>query len=65
MRYKLLLSMEVVTYLEGLKAPTRRGLRDLIGRIEDDPLGSSEAIEYDSVGRLMHIAIEGENALIY
>jgi mRNA-degrading endonuclease RelE of RelBE toxin-antitoxin system len=65
MRYELLLSMVVVTFLERLPAKPRRILRDLIERIREDPLGTSEAKEYDRNGRLMHIALAGEYALIY
>ncbi len=65
MRYQLLLSMVVVTFLERLPVKARRNLRDLIERISEDPLGCSEATEYDRSGRLMHIALAGEYALIY
>lgn len=65
MRYQILLSLVVVTFLERLPAKSRKSLRDLIQRIWEDPLGSSNATEYDRNGRVLHIAIAGEYALIY
>ncbi len=65
MKYRLLVSIEVLGFLERLPARIRRSLRDMIAEIGDDPMGCSDATEYDRNGRLMHLAIRGEHALVY
>jgi hypothetical protein len=57
--------VEVLNFLERLPARLRLALRNRIVEIGDDPMSCSEATEYDRDGRLMHLAIRGEYALVY
>ena len=65
MRYRLLISVEVLGFLERLPGRLRLALRNLIEEIGDDPMSRSDATEYDREGRLMHIAIRGGYALVF
>ena len=65
MDYRLLVSIDVVEFVERLPVKTRRALRGAIHAIGHDPLGRSDAEDHDAIGRLMHIAIVGEYALMY
>ncbi len=65
MDYRLLISIQVVEFVERLPARTRRTLRGAIHAIGCDPLGHSDAEDRDAVGRQLHIALVGEYALMY
>ena len=63
--YTLLISIDVVEFVERLPRRLRLGIRGVIKGIEEDPLGISEASDYDSTGRLVHILVIGDYALTY
>ena len=65
MKYRLLVSIEVVEFVERLPTRSKKAIRHFISSIEEDPLRCSEATEYDGIGRLLHIAIIGDFALMY
>ncbi len=65
MDYRLLISIDVVEFVERLPSRLRRPIRSAIAAIGDDPLGCSEATDYDGTGRVLHIAIVGDFALMY
>jgi mRNA-degrading endonuclease RelE of RelBE toxin-antitoxin system len=65
MQYRLLVSIEVVEFMERLPLKTREALRRGIHEIGRDPLGRSDASEHDSTGRRMQIAVFGDYALMY
>lgn len=65
MQYRLLISIEVIEFMERLPSRTRRMLRNAIAVIGEDPLGRSDAEDYDEIGRLLQIAIVGDYALTY
>jgi len=61
----LLISIEVIEFMERLPSRTRKVLRNGIAGIGRDPLGRSDAEDYDEIGRLLQIAIVGDYALTY
>ena len=63
--YTLLISLGVLEFVERLPRRLRLDIRNGIKDIEDDPLGVSDAVDYDSTGRLVHIYVVGEYALTY
>ena len=65
MRYRLLISIEVVEFLERLPSKTRNALRNAISAIGGDPLAMADAADFDDTGRQLHIAIIGDFALTY
>jgi mRNA-degrading endonuclease RelE of RelBE toxin-antitoxin system len=65
MSYRLLISIEVVEFVERLPNQPRSAIRSLIEAIGTDPLGRSDAEDYDDIGRLLQIAIIGDYALMY
>ena len=65
MEYKLLISVDVLEFIERLPRKIRLGLRAAILDIGLDPIGSSDASDYDSRGRLVQIFILGDYALTY
>ena len=65
MDYRLLISIEVVEFVERLPSRNRQRIRSAIRAIGDDPLGNSDAVEYDDIGRRLEIAIVGDWALMY
>ena len=65
MNYRLLISIEVVEFLERLPSNTRKPLRNAIAAIGSDPLGMVDASDYDDSGRQLQIAIIGDFALTY
>ena len=65
MRYRLLISIEVVEFIERLPSKTRRALRDAIADIGADPLAMIDASDVDDTGRRLQIAIIGDFALTY
>jgi mRNA-degrading endonuclease RelE of RelBE toxin-antitoxin system len=65
MDYRLLISMEVVEFVERLPTRFRKVIRSSFTAISEDPLGCSDAIEYDDTGRVLHISIVGDFALMY
>jgi mRNA-degrading endonuclease RelE of RelBE toxin-antitoxin system len=65
MRYRLLISIEVIEFIERLPGRTREALRRTIHGIGRDPLGRSDAVEYDAIGRRVQIAVVGDYALMY
>ena len=65
MHYRLLVSIEVIEFIERLPGKTRESLRRAIHAIGRDPLGRSDALDYDAIGRRMQIAVVGDYALMY
>jgi len=65
MAYRLLISIEVVEFIERLPLRTRRALRNVIAATGRVPLEMSDAEDYDETGRLLQIAIVGDYALTY
>lgn len=65
MDYRLLISMDVMEFVERLPSRLRRPIRSAIAAIGEDPLGCSEATDHDNTGRVLHIAIVGDFALMY
>ncbi len=65
MDYKLLIAMDVVDFVERLPSRFRKAIRSTFTSIGEDPLGTSDANDYDDSGRLLHVAIIGEFALMY
>lgn len=65
MDYRLLVSIEVVEFVERLPNRIRQRIRSAIRAIGSDPLGSSDAVEHDAIGRRLEIAIIGDYALMY
>ena len=63
MAYRLLISIEVVEFIERLPLRTRRALRNVIAATGRVPLEMSDAEDYDGTGRLLQIAIVGDYAL--
>jgi len=65
MDYRLLISIEVIEFMERLPSRTRKALRNVIAVIGRNPLTRSDAEDYDETGRLLQIAIAGDYALTY
>lgn len=65
MAYRLLISIEVMEFIERLPAKTREALRRAIHGIGSDPLGRSDALDRDASGRRLQIAVIGDYALMY
>jgi len=65
MAYRLLISIEVVEFIERLPLRTRRALRNGIAAIGRVPLEMSDAEDYDETGRLLQIVVVGDYALTY
>jgi len=65
MQYRLLISIEVVEFLDRLPSKTRLNLRNSIAAIGSDPLALADASEFDHAGRQLQISIVGEFALTY
>lgn len=65
MKYRLLISIEVVEFLERLPSKTRKILRNTIVEIGNDPIAMIDAADFDSTGRQLQICIIGEFALTY
>ena len=65
MAYRLLVSIEVIEFIERLPVKTREALRSAIHSIARDPLGRSDALDRDAIGRRMQIAVTGDYALMY
>jgi mRNA-degrading endonuclease RelE of RelBE toxin-antitoxin system len=65
MQYRLLISIEVVEFLERLPSKTRKSLRNAVAAIGGDPLSMADAADFDDTGRQLQIAIIGDFALTY
>ena len=65
MQYRLLISIEVVEFLERLPSKTRKALRNAIAAIGGDPLAMADASDFDDTGRQLQISIIGDFALTY
>jgi mRNA-degrading endonuclease RelE of RelBE toxin-antitoxin system len=65
MQYRLLISIEVVEFLERLPSKTRNALRNAIASIGGDPLAMADAVDHDDTGRKLQISIIGDFALTY
>ena len=65
MAYRLLVSIEVIEFIERLPGKIREALRRGIHAIGRDPLGRSDALDRDANGRRMQIAVVGDYALMY
>ncbi len=57
MNYRLLISIEVVEFLERLPSKTRKNLRNAIAAIGGDPISMADAADFDDTGRQLQIAI--------
>lgn len=53
------------SFVERLPRRLRLGIRNGIKEIGADPIGASDAADYDSAGRLVHIFVVGDYALTY
>lgn len=62
MQCRLLISIEVIEFMERLPSRTRKVLRKGIAGIGRDPLGRSDAEDHDEIGRLPQVAIVGDYA---
>jgi mRNA-degrading endonuclease RelE of RelBE toxin-antitoxin system len=65
MQYRLLISIQVVEFVERLPAKIRRQLRHSMIAIGEDPLGEADAEDFDEIGRILQISIIGDYALTY
>ncbi len=65
MQYRLLISIEVVEFLEKLPSKIRKSLRNAIAAIGGDPFVMPDAVDFDDTGRQLQIAIIGDFALTY
>ena len=65
MNYLLLIAVDVLEFIERLPRRTRLGLRSAIADIGEDPIGVSDATDYDSTGRMVQLIVVGEYALVY
>ncbi len=65
MDYQLFIAVDVLEFIERLPRNIRTGIRAVLLEIGDNPIGLSDAIEYDSIGRMVQITIIGDYALIY
>ncbi|HVJ45533.1 MAG TPA: hypothetical protein VM511_04040 [Luteolibacter sp.] len=65
MDYRLLISIDVVEFVERLPTRFRKVIRSSFNAIGEDPLGCSDGIDFDDTGRILHIAIVGDFALMY
>ena len=65
MNYLLLIAVDVLEFIERLPRRTRIGLRSAIVDIGKDPIGVSDATDYDSMGRLVQIIVIGEYSMVY
>jgi mRNA-degrading endonuclease RelE of RelBE toxin-antitoxin system len=65
MDYRLLISIEVVEFLERLPSKNRKALRNTIEAIWKDPVGRSDAADSDDTGRRLEISITGDFAITY
>lgn len=61
----LLVSMRVVEFLERLPRKQKTLIRKTIAEIESDPSGVADHLDHDSIGRMVHIKIIGEYAIVY
>ncbi len=57
--------MDVVEFVERLPARFRNEIRSSFSSIGKDPFECSDATDYDDTGRLLHVAIIGDFALMY
>ena len=65
MEYPLLISVDVLEFIERLPRRIRLGLRSAISEVGKDPFGVSDSTGYDSIGRLVQIIVVGDYALTY
>ena len=65
MDYGLLISIDVIEFVERLPSRVEQRIRAAIKAIGGDPHGYSDAVEYDEIGRRLEIAIVGDYALMY
>ena len=65
MAHRLLVSIEVIEFIERLPVKTREAIRSAIHSIGRDPLRRSDALDRDATGRRMQIAVIGDYALMY
>ena len=65
MDHRLLISIDVVQFVERLPARFRKPIRSSFTAIAQDPIGCSDATDYDDTGRLLHVSIVGDFALMY
>ncbi len=57
--------MDVVEFVERLPVRFRQAIRSSFTSIGEDPLGCSDATDYDDSGRFLHVAIVGDFAVMY
>ena len=57
MEFRLLLDLQVLAFLEGLKPASRRGLLALFDRTQNSPHGFSDFIDRDDAGRRLDVCV--------
>ena len=65
MNYELFIAVDVLEFIERLPRKTRLGIRAVVSEIGSDPIDLSDAVEYDSTGRMVQITVAGDYALTY
>lgn len=65
MNFGLLISIDVLEFVERLPEQVANEIRSAIKAIGRDPLGVSDASDHDEIGRRLEIAIVGDYALMY
>ena len=65
MAYRWVLPIDVVEFIERLPVKTREAFLSAIHSNGRDPMGRSDALDRDAIGRRMQIAVTGDYALMY
>jgi len=65
MDYQLFIAVDVLEFIERLPRKTRLGIRAVVAEIGENPIDLSDAVEYDSIGRMVQITVIGDYALTY
>ena len=60
MNYQLFIAVDVLEFIERLPRKTRLGLRSVISEFGEDPIGLSDATEYEFIGRMVQITVVGD-----
>ena len=65
MAYRWLLPIDVVEFIERLPVKTREAFLSAIHSNGRDPMGRSDALDRDAIGRRMQTEVTGDYALMY
>ena len=65
MEFRLLLDLEVLAFLQGLKSAPRRRLLALFDRMQDSPHRFSDFIDRDEAGRRLDVCVFEGVAVFY